>query len=544
MKAIDLYSGVGGWSLGLRLAGIDVVASYEKWGAANETNFKNNHHPAQTVDIRRLDPSDLPQGIDFVVGSPPCTQFSYSNRGGNGDIDDGLKDIRCFLRVVDRLRPSGWVMENVPRVADILRTELRPEGALAEFAHLPISIHVFNLEEFGLPQRRRRCFAGHFNHELLRTYQTRAPRLVMEDVLDALAAEPVVDPIFGLSVPQNDLVDHHAEDFLDVEEERINRAAKEAHPVYNSMPFPDPRNRAVRTITATCTRVSRESIVIDDPANSGKFRRLTVRERAALQGFPITFQFFGQSYGQKLKMIGNAVPPAFTYLLGHALLGTASDRLPSIGEAAAEVRTTDQRPPITRPDRSGRTFKADRTFRFAIPSLRLKSGVRVELANAFTNGAASWIVRFVHGTSKDIRHLPLTEELLERMSQTLLGSAHDEISSQLDLLTKAIGKLGIPRMQQVWTRRGPGLTRPFMLLDLLDVFGSRLAVTMADERETAEALVIRVIASTGADRSPAPGIRKLISAAPTVAAGLLVGSCANRTLCAGRDTANLWSETG
>ena len=70
MKAIDLYSGVGGWSLGLRLAGIDVVASYEKWGAANETNFKNNHHPAQTVDIRRLDPSDLPQGIDFVVGSP------------------------------------------------------------------------------------------------------------------------------------------------------------------------------------------------------------------------------------------------------------------------------------------------------------------------------------------------------------------------------------------------------------------------------------------------------------------------------------------
>lgn len=63
MKAIDLYSGVGGWSLGLQLAGIEVVASYERWGPANETNFKNNRHQAQTVDIRRLKPQELPSGI-------------------------------------------------------------------------------------------------------------------------------------------------------------------------------------------------------------------------------------------------------------------------------------------------------------------------------------------------------------------------------------------------------------------------------------------------------------------------------------------------
>lgn len=532
MKAIDLYSGVGGWSLGLRLAGIEVVASYEKWGLANETNFKNNHHPAQTVDIRRLDLSDLPQGIDFVVGSPPCTQFSFSNRGGNGNIDDGLRDIRCFLTVVDRLRPSSWVMENVPRVAEILKKELRPEGALSEFAHLPMSIHILNLEEFGLPQKRRRCFAGHFDHELLKAYRERTSRLVLGDVLDALSADPVVDPSYGISIPKRDLVDHHPEDYLDGEEERINRAAKEAHPIYNSMPFPDPRRRAVRTITATCTRVSRESIVIDDPENSGKFRRLTLRERATLQGFPVTFQFFGQSSGQKVKMIGNAVPPAFTYLLAHAMLGTTPDKLAPLKDAAANLRTTNQRPPLTRPDRSARKFKPDRTFRFAIPSLRLKSGVRFELANAFASdaerasGTASWVVRFIHGTSKDIRQLPLSGELLDRILRTSLGGASSIVWAEIAQMTDEIGQFDLARMQQVWTRSGPGLTRPFMLLDLLDTFGSRLARTFEAERQIAEALVSRFVF----DDNP-PGMRKLFGAAPVVAAGLVVGSCANALFC-------------
>jgi hypothetical protein len=37
MRAIDLYSGIGGWALGLRLAGIEVVASYEWWDKAART---------------------------------------------------------------------------------------------------------------------------------------------------------------------------------------------------------------------------------------------------------------------------------------------------------------------------------------------------------------------------------------------------------------------------------------------------------------------------------------------------------------------------
>ena len=41
LKAIDLYSGIGGWSLGLKLHGIDVIHSYEWWNQAVDTANKN-----------------------------------------------------------------------------------------------------------------------------------------------------------------------------------------------------------------------------------------------------------------------------------------------------------------------------------------------------------------------------------------------------------------------------------------------------------------------------------------------------------------------
>src|SRR3546814_14375709 len=83
-RAIDLYSGVGGWSLGLRLAGIDVIASYEHWGPANETNFKNNLHQAQTVDSRRLSLEHLPSAIHVADGSRPEERREGKEGGGRG----------------------------------------------------------------------------------------------------------------------------------------------------------------------------------------------------------------------------------------------------------------------------------------------------------------------------------------------------------------------------------------------------------------------------------------------------------------------------
>ncbi|WP_421935411.1 DNA cytosine methyltransferase [Phenylobacterium sp.] len=529
-RAIDLYSGIGGWSLGLRLAGIEVVASYERWGPANETNFKNNHHQAQTVDIRRLSFADLPDGIDIVVGSPPCTQFSFSNRGGNGDLEDGLEDIVTFLGIVDHLKPKVWAMENVPRVAPIITKELESGGRLHAFSHLDVQTHILNLEEFGLPQRRRRCVAGNFDMERLRAYASRLERLTLGDVVVALGQDPVCDPLYGLRIPKAQLVDHDPEPALNPEELRINRANKTAHTVYNAMPFPDRMERAVRTITATCTRVSRESIVIAPPETPDCVRRLTIRERASLQGFPITFQFYGATYAQKLRMVGNAVPPAFTYLMGHVFQGTDAEALPPLASHAEHLTAPAPPAVLTPPDRPGSVFPPTRSFRFAIQSLQLKSGVRFELRNRFADGQTEWSVDFYFGTSKNIIALQMDHALRTRLVMAIPARLRREVETALAGVSTYVEAADIENMQRVWTHKGVGGTRPFMLLDELDQAGKGLVEVLQSEPEVSRAVVDAAITARFGDDRPAVGLAKLGRNAPVIAAGLLIGSAANGAL--------------
>lgn len=532
LRAIDLYSGVGGWALGLRLAGIEVVASYERWGIANETNFKNNHHQAQTIDIRRLELADLPSEIDIVVGSPPCTQFSYSNRGGGGDLADGLKDVIKFLSIVEYLKPKVWAMENVPRVAKIIEAELQKGAALHRFANLGIKTHIVNTADFGVPQRRLRCIAGNFDFELLKSYCAKSIPSTLGEVIESLASKVVTDPVFGLILPRRELRDHVEETPLNEEEVRINRAAKTTHVVYNAMSFPDQLDRPVRTITATCTRVSRESIVIAKTDAPTKIRRLTIRERASLQGFPITFQFYAERYSHKQRMVGNAIPPAFTYYLAHALIKTPAGSVPSLLKVGKNLKCPS--PPATDavPDRPGSKYAANRRFRFAIPSLRLKSGVRFELVNRVVANSTTWGVDFYFGTSKSIITLNLNAGLQRHLLRNLPAKSTKRVTPVLDGLRGFFKTAALDDMQRIWSHRGLGVTTPFMLLDQLNVVGSRLTSVLAGQAVLAQRLLDEVIvAEYGHDEAHClPGLAKLARNAPLILAGLLVGSTANAYL--------------
>lgn len=529
LRAIDVYSGVGGWSLGLSLADVEVVASYEWWEQANLTNRLNNAHSTHTVDVRALSLESLPADIDIVVGSPPCTEFSYSNRGGGGDIKDGLRDVIKFLSIVEHLRPTWWVMENVPRVAQIIEKHLGKRGRLARFRHLGMSTAVLNMEDFGLPQRRKRCFVGNIDFELLRSYTSKLPPRTLGDVITALTQDVVTDPLFGVVLPKGKLQEHETEPFLDAEELRINEAGKAAHPVYNAMPFPDPLDRTVRTITATCTRVSRESVIIEAPECKGSYRRLTVRERACLQGFPITYQFYGASYGQKLRMVGNAVPPAISFYVAHAIRNTPPDKIPSLSSVGSGLSSPATPPPKTVPERAGRKFLANRTFRFAIPNLRLKSGVRFEMVNVFDDAQPAWEVRFYFGTSKDIRSIVLDAGLFTQLSGGLSGKVKVAVERELGDLTAFLADSDLRRMQAVWSHRGPGGTRPFSVLDQLGTVATSLTEVLADEpaclSEAAvkDALRYQYEAKVGT----LPGVPKLLRNAGLIHAGMLVGSTAN-----------------
>jgi len=524
-RAIDLYSGIGGWSLGLEMAGIEVVASYEWWDKANRTNHKNNQHVATEIDIRQLRLEDLPKNIDIVVGSPPCTQFSFANRGGSGDIEDGLKDIAKFLAVVDYVRPNYWAMENVPRVASIIEKEMQIGGRLAHFAHLKPVIKIVDTCEWGVPQRRQRCIAGNFDFDLLQSYKEHTKSRTLGDVVSVLSQASITDPIYGIEVAREELTDHVIEEFLSAEEERMNREMKTYHPVYNNMAFPDPLNRTARTITATCTRVSRESVVIAAPEQNGRFRRLTVRERGCLQGFPITYQFFGDSYAQKLKMIGNAVPPLFTFYVAQAMLGISAKALIQPREGIGRFVGTEERPKVTRPDSVGDTYPSSRRFRAALPHLRFKSGVRFELSNSFVDSVPEWRVKFFFGNSKNIIELPLTQGLLKKLKAykgvedvlplVMTSIAHvDQVLSSTDAQT----------LQSVWTHT---LEHRFHPYDVVDVLGQATEETiglLANHKGISE----RVVAAILEDMGFPQGSDKVLKYSEAVLAGLLVGTFANQ----------------
>lgn len=521
MRAIDLYAGVGGWSLGLGMAGIEVVASYEWWEEANLTNHRNNRHSARCVDVRSLDLSSLPK-VDIVVGSPPCTHFSLANRGGRGDILEGLKDVEKFLEVVDHLKPRFWALENVPRLAAILQAEMNQGGSLHRFAHLDPVVAVLDASEWGVPQRRKRAIIGRFDLDLLLSYRATRPAVSLGDVLKSLSSDAPVDPVYGFSLDSHLLVDHLREAPFNSEEERLNRDAKANHPVYNGMSFPDDLSRPSRTVTATCTRVSRESIVV---ADGDGFRRPTIRERASLQSFPINYQFYGRTHSAKQKMVGNAVPPLLTYHIAHSMMGTGPADLPSPKDAIASFVPPADMPERTSPDRKKSARQPKRKFRAAVPGLRFKSGTRFELSNSFESGRAKWRFRFFFGDSKRVGEIPLDGTLLDGMK------ASPDLASSIAKATNAVVEIGgvldscdQDCLQSSWNRSRESRVHPHALVDAVSE-----AVGLFMKRDGCSSAVDCVSSMMQARGNP-PGTNKVTRNAREVFAGMVVCSVVNGIL--------------
>lgn len=527
MRAIDLYAGIGGWSLGLRLAGVDVVASYEWWQPAVNTHNGNHGGDLKPTDIRKLRLENLPSDIDLVVGSPPCTEFSYSNRGGGGNLEEGLKDLIKFLEIVEHLKPTHWALENVPRVAGVLEHGLRePEHPLYRFRHLKPQIEIIDFSDYGAPQSRRRCIAGNIPFDLIESYRPKLARRTLGDVVGAIASGEVVDPVWGCVLPATAVTEREIEPALNAEELRMNRESKTYHPVYNNMAFPDSMDIPARTVTATCTRVSRESIVI---ADGDGFRRLNIRERAALQGFPITYQFYARSFAEKAKMVGNAIPPTFTYLIAQAARGVSAEDFPTFVEAGRNLRVPQAKPRITPPNTEGRTYPAGRSFRAALPGLRFKSGMRFELANA-RGGEGAWRVRFFFGPSIDIREIELDADLTRQLQDSAfiqrvqMATGAQFAQAELRLRTSSPADL-----QQVWTRRAKGLG-PYEVTDLLgDLAAAVLVHVEAASPDIQHAAIGYVLeaAAEGEVTESIPGSRKLTLNALAIFSGMVVGAWFN-----------------
>lgn len=465
-SAIDLYSGIGGWTLGMKLSGIKNVASYEWWNEANQTHNINFNTSHKEKNIRELDVNEhlhFDSKIDFVVGSPPCTQFSFANKGGNGNIADGLIDVYKFLEVVEHLKPKYWAMENVPRVAGILEKELK-QGSLQRFKDLVSTITVVDSSDYGVPQSRKRMIAGNFPFELFDSYKSTVSKKTLGDVIEALGRETIIDPNYGYKIDRINVSELENEVDLTNEEVRINLDSKTFHPVYNKMSFPDNLDKPSRTVTATCTRVSRESIIIKSETG---FRRLNVRERGVIQGFPITYQFYGRTINSKFKMIGNAVPPILTYYLFQSMLETSRDDLKPPKESDYYHLAPTFSAHKSKLDLPARKYSSNRKFQFAVPNLRFGSGVRFELSNVDKGNDLNWSFKFFYGNSKNIKEIKLDKNLHDSLAPIINTTQNEIFTECTEKLVNEYSKLKSQSLQENWT----STDSKFNVFEFLDKVG-------------------------------------------------------------------------
>lgn len=162
--AIDLFSGVGGMSLGFEQAGFDVVAAVEVdpiHAAAHKYNFPRCATLARSVvglsAKELLTAAGLDAPPDVVFGGAPCQGFSLMGQRAFDDPRNAL--VKEFLRIVTETRASYFVFENVKGLTvgkhrdflDELIAEFRSHGY-----DVRMKWRVLNAKDFGVPQSRER----------------------------------------------------------------------------------------------------------------------------------------------------------------------------------------------------------------------------------------------------------------------------------------------------------------------------------------------------------------------------------------------------
>jgi DNA (cytosine-5)-methyltransferase 1 len=171
MKIIDLFSGVGGLSLGFEEAGFTTVASVDLWDDAIETfNHNRSTKVGCVMDIKDFNDTVLPQilkenKITGVIGGPPCQGFSTA--GARDHADPRNKLVFSYLEIVSRLRPEWFLFENVEGLLTSGSGDALI-GLAEKFGALGYSFRVdkVNLAQWGVPQARKRVLIVGNRHGL------------------------------------------------------------------------------------------------------------------------------------------------------------------------------------------------------------------------------------------------------------------------------------------------------------------------------------------------------------------------------------------
>lgn len=117
---IDLFAGAGGLSYGFLKTGCyDIKVAVEHNKHAQKTYLKQHVNTHLESDIRMVDYKELIEKygkFEIVIGGPPCQGFSNANRQKNELVSSNNQLVNEYIRAIEELQPTAFVMENVKSI--------------------------------------------------------------------------------------------------------------------------------------------------------------------------------------------------------------------------------------------------------------------------------------------------------------------------------------------------------------------------------------------------------------------------------------------
>ncbi|MFZ0609510.1 MAG: DNA cytosine methyltransferase [Xanthobacteraceae bacterium] len=321
--AIDLFSGCGGLTLGLKQAGFNVLGAIEVDFAAVRT-YRANHARVliKKADVQKVSAQAFRRQLkirrgelDLLAGCPPCQGFSSlrTRNGANRNRDNRNSLVHEMLRFAKAFRPKAVMMENVP---GLIRQKLFAEfcEGLERLGYY-LTFGIKDAARYGVPQRRKRLIllAGRgfeipFAKEAHRLRSVRgAISKISEpgksrDALHNLPEKKRTPRVIRLirDIPKDG---GSRGDLPRSRQLKCHKQIRGFSDIYGRMAWDD----VAPTMTSGCFNPSKGRFLHPE-----RNRAITMREAALLQSFPRKYSF-DLSCGKEAiaLMIGNALPPEF-----------------------------------------------------------------------------------------------------------------------------------------------------------------------------------------------------------------------------------------
>lgn len=343
-KFIDLFSGAGGMSCGLEMAGFQCLLGVDYDATAIET-FQFNHQHANTIigdlreiSIERIQEAVGDEKIDLVCGGPPCQGFSTIGQNNHQDQRNFL--FGEFLRIIEGLLPDYVIMENVTGLLS-RRNEATLKVILDSFRKIGyrVDIKVLSAHHYGVPEKRRRSILLANRFQVKNLYPEILCTDPEEEEKSPSLSTTVAWAFEHLKTDDNQIFNH------DLEKAQITNNLEKKRLSYipegGSIRYEKDQKKYLppelwfdvdweqllerRFREAKLRRLDRAACAGTINTSRTTFyhptedRYLTAREAAAIQSFPANYIFCG-TVTQQWRQIGNAVPPLMAKAIGHAIL--------------------------------------------------------------------------------------------------------------------------------------------------------------------------------------------------------------------------------